>query len=598
MKINSCWKSRLVVFTLVLVFGHSVYAVSVTPPVKAGVPDPQTAKVSATAKTAGKVMGTITGSPGGKGVAQWFGGKCENIKINLLNESSAVASTINAVSVSVGCRFETIISSPRSFKVQAPASYDKMQFKWQYYQSWAASDINNTTNIVLKEAAPETVQSAVKPADIKLKSIRNYPWEPIEKDYNVSVFLSAENKGNMAGTQKVYYKCLPQDTPTCGIFTKSSELQSTEIHVAEGQTIEMQLFSPGSFLILLKPGKYEIIAGLNPSLADGTVVRKKFTVHAPLMITRMSAKTPMTVGENDIIKTIGFDGVGFNPHTVILMWFQGGSDYIKLPTTPHPSVKPTNLVGQLPKPIGLQTGKFYFRAQKATGEMSNSVELEVKPAYTGPPVIRDYWPRAINKWWYGQDSASAVFEIPHFEGDGVTGNKVKMTVAMVESDPPKQRPLTIGSYNSTIYMPWDGAFRKGVIEIAIYNGDNPNPAKVRIPVDKAIPNVDYPIITFPAGTVFCFKDVTFRIEPPKGVTTGKYRLKWVWRSLYGSSNDYSVRTIMDTVDVTVARQGITVPQSLFQEGSYTVEARLMETDGSPSVNAWTYPLAAFTVLTH
>lgn len=562
----------------------------------------KTVQVTPAVKNMGQAKGTITGSHDGKNVVQWFG-KCENIKIRILDESLAVVRSINAKAAGDdGCQFETMISSPRSYSIEAPASSGSNEFKWQYYQSWSSSDINNTTNIVLKDAGLKKLQMNVTPPDIKLKSIKTYPFHPSDIDSPVDVRVTMENKGEMPGSKKVYYKLTALSAPDCGSLYKCNEVLSADIKVNGGKTVEESIFAVGGKnLYALKPGQYEIIADLNPSLTDSTVVHKKLNVSkAPLTVFETYPGS-LTVGACNPHSNLYVVGEKFTTTSVILMKPAGSSTRIELKTIVPPGTlqaNPTELYGYLPYPIGDKPATFLFWVKNPDGEISNSVELVVHPAVTGPPVIKDYYPRVITKWSFDPYNNKLVTPVPTFVGDNLKGNDVKMTAAIVESDVQNPVPVVLESNMTLSMKSLYNTMKKGVIEITLYRNDPSNAAKVRIPVDAAIPAVGAPVITSPSPyQVFLSKDVILRIQPPPGAASSKYRLDWEWEPDYQFS--YRPVNILDTVDLTgSANQQVAVSKDLFPgEGSYRVRARVAETDGVPSSNSWSEKVD-FRILRH
>jgi len=551
----------------------------------------KTVQMTPAAKNMGKLKGTITGSQGGKSVVQWFGGNCGNIKINLLDESLAVVQTINATASDEGCKFETMISSPRSYGIEAPASYGTHEFKWQYYQSWTSSDINNTTNIVLKNAGLKKMQVAATMPDIKIKSVKTYPFHPSDIDNPVDVRLTLENKGNVTGTQKVYFKLSALTAPDCGSYCKCNEVFSADMQVEGGKTIEKSIFTAvNNMLYNLNPGDYEIFAGLTQSLTDSTAVHKKMNISKAPLIVYETYPGSLTVGADNPISNLYVVGKKFTPTSVILMRPVGSPTRIELKTIltgGTNQAKPTELYGYLPYPIGDKPGTFLFWMKNPDGEISNSVELVVKPAVTGPPVIKDYYPRVITKWGFDPYNNKYVTPIPTFVGDNLKGNDVKMTAAIVESDVQNPVPVVIESNAMLSMKSLYNTMKKGVIEITLYRNDPSNAAKVRIPVDAAIPAVGAPVITSPSSyQVFLSKDVVLGIQPPQGTATRKYRLDWEWQPDYQFS--YRSVNILDTIDLTgSANQQIAVSKDLFPgEGSYRVRVRVAEADGVPTSNSW------------
>lgn len=547
--------------------------------------------VTQAVKNMGKVNGTITGNYGGKNVVQWFGGKCENIKIKLLDESFAVVRSINATAAPDGCQFETMISSPRSYGIEAPASSGTNEFKWQYYQSWSSSDINNTTNIVLKDAGLKKLQMNVTPPDIKLKSIKTYPFHPSDIDNQVDVRVTMENKGQMSGSKKVYYKLVALSAADCGILYKCNEVLSADIKVDGGKTVEERIFAVGGKnLYNLKPGQYEITAGPTPSLTDSTAVHKKLNVSKAPLTVYETYPGSLTVGADNPHSNLYVIGEKFTPTSVILMRPSGSSTRIELKTIVPggtSQTKPTELYGYLPYPIGDKPGLFLFWVKNPDGEISNSVELEVHPAVTGPPVIKDYYPRVITEWRFDPYNNKFVANVPTLVGDNLRGNDIKMTAAIVESDVPNPVPLILESNWQLSMKNLYNTMKKGVIEITLYRGDPSNAAQVRIPVDASIPVIGAPLITSPSPyQVFLSKDVVLRLQPPQGTASRKYRLDWTWEPDYKFS--YLPVNVLDTVDLTgSANQQVVVSKDLFPgEGSYRVRARIAETDGAPTSNLW------------
>lgn len=554
----------------------------------------ETALVSQQMRKLEKVRGTIKGKPGGKNPAQWFDGKCDNLHIELLDENSVVTAVVHATPDGEGCRFEAIAPTPKSLKVQAPATYGKNEFTWQYYQQWSSSDATNTTNLILKEAGPKKVQMVVTMPDIKIKSVKTYPMHPTDVE-RVDIIASVENKGGLPGKKKLYYKCIPQSTPTCGGNPENSKLQSSDVELGGGNEIEKPLFNTGATMLWrLEPGQYEIAAGFSQGLADNTVVRRKFTVDKkPLTVYETSPRS-LTAGEH-VYDSIQVSGAKFTTQSTILMQPPGTDG--KIPLATHvPSgtnqSKPSALAGKLPfgYPIGSQPGDFYFWVKNPDGEMSNEAKLTVKPPYTGPPVIKDYYPRVIKKWDY--DPYNSKMSIPmEFRGEGLQGKQVKTTAAIVESST-NVGPLTLNLDSSTsgkLVMPSNSYLKKGAIEVVIYNGDPANSTKVRIPVDMDMPVLDTPVIVSPAdGEIFFSRDITLRIEPPAGTTSKKFKLRWWFKPSYVTDN-YDEIYIMADVDLSGAgTQGIKLPKSLFSgEGEYRVDARVAETEGSPSSNGTT-----------
>jgi hypothetical protein len=569
-----------------------------------GVKATKTAPVASQVQKLEKVRGTITGKPGGKNPAQWFDGKCDNLHIELLDEKSVVKDVVHATPDGEGCRFEAIAPSPKSLRVQAPAAYGNNEFTWQYYQQWSTSDTTNTTNIILKEAGPKKVQMVVSMPDLKIKSVKTYPLHPTDMD-NLDVAATVENKGGLPGKKKLYYKCIPQSTPTCGGSPKSNELQSSDIEVGGGSEIEKRLFETVNVMLWrLQPGQYEIVAGFSQGLADNTVIRKKFTVDKKPLTVYETWPRSLTAGEN-MIGDIQVSGAKFTTKSTILMQPPGIDGKIPLATS-VPSgtnqTKPNALMGKLPfgQGIGNQPGDYYFWVKNPDGEMSNETKLTVKPAYTGPPVIKDYYPRVIKKWDY--DPYNSKMSIPiQFTGEGLQGKQVKMTASIVESST-NVGPLTLAldvPASGKLVMSSNSYLKKGAIEVVIYNGDPANSVKVRIPVDMDMPVLGPPVIVSPAeGDIYLSQDITLRIEPPSGTSSKKFKLRWWFKPSY-RTDVYDQIYIMSDVDLSSAgTQGIKIPKSHFYgEGSYRVDARVAETDGSPSSNG-TAKWVTFQVVHH